>query len=125
MTHPTRLVVAEDHPDIQLVLRLWLKREGFEVTVASNGVEALARVAERRPDAVLLDWAMPEMDGLEACTRLKADPATCDIPVIFLTGRSQSSEVQRGLALGAVGVIAKPFDAFMLGATVRELLNRM
>ena len=117
------LVIAEDNPDIQLVVRLWLKRDGFEVTVANNGVDALARIAERQPDAVLLDWMMPVMDGLEACTRLKADPATRDIPVIFLTAKSQSSEIDRGLALGASGFITKPFDPLSLGTAVRNLLK--
>jgi CheY-like chemotaxis protein len=117
------LLVAEDNPDIRLVVRLCLKREGFEITVANNGVEALARIAERPPDAVLLDWMMPEMNGLEACARLKADPATRDIPVIFLTAKSQVAEIQQGLAFGAIGFITKPFDALTLGATVRGLLK--
>jgi len=119
-----KLVLAEDDLDIQLVARMALRRADFDVTVAGNGAEALKRVAELRPDVVLLDWMMPEVDGLETCTRLKADPATKDIPVIFLTAKSQESEIRHGLALGAVGYITKPFDALSLGARVRTLLNR-
>ena len=120
----TTLLLAEDDPSIQLVARMSLKRAGFQVTVANNGTEALARVAERRPDVILLDWMMPELDGIEVCRRLKADPATVDIPVIFLTARSQEGELQPGLSIGAIGYITKPFDALALGARVLELLGR-
>jgi CheY-like chemotaxis protein len=117
------VVLAEDEPDIQLVARLSLRRAGFSVRVAANGHEALAAVAEARPDVVLLDWMMPELDGPETCRRLKADPATADIPIIFLTARSQESEIQRGLSLGARGYITKPFDALTLGEQVKQLLG--
>ena len=118
-----RVVLAEDEPDIRLIARLSLKRAGFDVVTAANGAEALSRVAEHPPDVVLLDWMMPEMDGPSACTRLKADEATRGIPVIFLTARSQESEIKRGLALGALGYITKPFDAASLGDRVRQLLE--
>ena len=118
-----RVVLAEDDPDIQLVARMSLKRAGFDVTVASTGVEALQRVGEVAPDVVLLDWMMPELDGREACARLKANEVTRAIPVIFLTAKSQESEIAKGLSLGALGYITKPFDALSLGARVRELLK--
>lgn len=118
----TTLLLAEDDPDIQLVARTALRRAGFDVSLAANGAEALARVAEQRPDVVLLDWMMPQVDGLEACLRLKTNPVTQDIPVIFLTARSQEAEIKRGLQLGAIGYITKPFDALDLGRQVRELL---
>lgn len=118
-----RVVLAEDDPDIRLVARMSLKRAGFDVTTASNGVEALQRVAEAAPDVILLDWMMPELDGLDTCARLKADEATRAIPVIFLTAKSQESEIAKGLSLGALGYITKPFDALTLGHRVRELLQ--
>ena len=118
-----KLLLAEDEPDVQLIARLSLKKAGFAVVTVGNGVEALQRVLEERPDAILLDWMMPDMDGFETCRRLKADPATASIPVIFLTARVQEAEVARALALGAVGCIGKPFDALTLGAQVRELLG--
>jgi two-component system phosphate regulon response regulator PhoB len=117
------LLLAEDDHDIQLVACLALRRAGFDVTVAANGAEALDRVARARPHVILLDWMMPQVDGLETCTRLKADPATRDIPVIFLTARSQEAEIQQGLRLGAIGYITKPFDALDLGRQVHELLR--
>jgi CheY-like chemotaxis protein len=118
------VLLAEDDPDIRLVARLALKKAGFRVTAVTNGEELLAQVAAERPDVVLLDWMMPEMDGAEACARLKADPATADVPVIFMTAKSQGFEVERGMALGARGYITKPFDALTLGDEVRQLLDQ-
>ena len=119
-----KLLLAEDEPDVQLIARLSLKKAGFTVVTAGNGLEALERVAAERPDVILLDWMMPDMDGYETCRRLKADPATADIPVIFLTARVQEAEVARALALGAAGCIGKPFDALSLGQRVRELVAK-
>jgi CheY-like chemotaxis protein len=118
-----KLLLAEDEPDVQLIARLSLKKAGFTVVTVGSGVEVLQRVLEEQPDAILLDWMMPDMDGYETCRRLKADPATAVIPVIFLTARVQESEVARAMALGAVGCIGKPFDALTLGRQVRELLG--
>jgi CheY-like chemotaxis protein len=118
-----KLLLAEDEPDVQLIARLSLKKAGFTVVTVGNGLEVLQRVVEERPDVILLDWMMPDMDGYETCRRLKADPATSSIPVIFLTARVQEAELARAMALGAVGCIGKPFDALTLGAQVRELLG--
>ena len=118
-----KAVLAEDDPDIQLVARLSLKRAGFQVVVANNGAEALAKVGSEKPDVALLDWMMPELDGVEVCRRLKADPETAGVPVIFLTARSQEAELKIGLSMGAIGYITKPFDALTLGDRVRELLG--
>lgn len=116
------VILAEDDPDIQLVARLALKRAGFIVRVVNNGQEALDAVREAPPQVVLLDWMMPELDGPETCQRLKADPATNNIPVIFLTAKSQEAEIQRGLSLGAAGYITKPFDALQLGQQVKDIV---
>lgn len=99
---------------------------GVSVGAEMAGRVRLSRLVgmwAERPDVILLDWMMPDLDGPGACERLKADPATRDIPVIFLTARSQKSDVERGVALGAVGHIAKPFNALALGAEVRRLLE--
>ena len=119
-----KLLLVEDDPDIQLVTRAALRRSGFAVTVAANGAAALDLVRTDRPDVVLLDWMMPDMDGPEVCRRLKGDTATASIPVIFLTARSHHAEIARGLALGAAGYIVKPFDALALGGQVRDILAR-
>lgn len=118
------VILAEDDPDIQLVARLALKRAGFTVKVVGNGQEALEAVRQQQPDVVLLDWMMPELDGPETCRQLKADPMTAAIPIIFLTAKSQEAEIQRGLSLGAVGYVTKPFDALALGQQVRDIIDR-
>src|SRR5688572_32899143 len=105
------VVLAEDDPELQARARLALKRAGFTVTVVGNGQEALDAIRQEPPDVVLLDWMMPELDGPETCRRLKSDPRTAKIPVIFLTAKSQEAEIQRGLSLGAAGYVTKPFDA--------------
>ncbi len=116
------ILMAEDDPDIQLVDRLALKRGGYRVDVVANGRLLLERVAAERPDLILLDWMMPEMDGPETCARLKASPATADIPVIFLTGKAQAADVAQITAAGAVGSLAKPFDALGIGDDIKRLL---
>ena len=118
------MLLAEDDPDIRLVARLALKKAGCRVTVTQNGRELLERIAEEKPDVVLLDWMMPEMDGAETCRRLKQDPATCDIPVVFMTAKSQGFEKDGGAALGASGYILKPFDALTLGDKLKAILER-
>lgn len=117
-----RVLLAEDDLDIQLVARVALKRAGFTVSVVGNGAAAIEAVKRDPPDVVLLDWMMPGVDGLEACRQLKADAATRHLPVIFLTAKTQEAEIQRGLGLGAVGYITKPFDALTLGDRVKALI---
>ena len=118
------VVLAEDDPDIQLVARLALKRAGFTVRVVGNGQEALDAIHQEPPDVVLLDWMMPELDGPETCRRLKADPATAAIPIVFLTAKSQEAEIKRGLSLGAIGYVTKPFDALTLGQHVKDIVGK-
>ncbi len=121
---PLRALLAEDDRDIRLVARLALKRAGFEVTAVEDGEALLAAVPDVQPDVIVLDWMMPGLDGPATCRRLKADPATAAIPVVFLTAKTQESEIARGLTLGAAGYIAKPFDALTLGERVLALIGR-
>lgn len=123
VTDAKLILMAEDDPDIQLVARLALKKAGYRVTAVSNGKELLARVADERPHIVLLDWMMPEMDGPETCAKLRENPETSDIPIVFMTAKSQGFEIERGLSLGAAGYIVKPFDALTLGEQLREILG--
>ena len=119
------VILAEDDLDIQLVARLALQRAGFIVTVVGNGQEALDAAQHQPPDVILLDWMMPELDGPETCRRLKAEPSTAAIPVIFLTAKSQEAEIQRGLSLGAAGYVTKPFDALTLGQRVKDIVSNL
>ena len=119
-----KVLLAEDEEDIQKVARMSLQFQGhWEVVVASNGEECLSKVGAERPDLILLDAMMPRMDGYETCRRLKADPATRDIPIIFLTAKAQESEIRKGLELGAVGYLVKPFDPMRLAAQILQILE--
>ncbi len=119
-----KIMLVEDDPDIQVVARMSLKAGGVrEVVVVSNGEECLARIGEAKPDLVLLDVMMPKLDGYETCRRLKADPATQSIPVIFLTAKAQQFEMKQGLELGAIGYLTKPFDPTTLPAEIQTLLD--
>lgn len=119
-----RILLAEDEPDIRLIARAALIRAGFLVTAVADGAEALRSVAEESPDLVVLDWMMPEVDGAEACARLKADPLTSHIPVIFLTARTDRAAEAQCLALGAVGCLTKPFNPLALGEDVKTLWHQ-
>ena len=114
--------MAEDDPDIQLVARLALKKAGFRVEVVDNGRILLERVRVERPDLVLLDWMMPEMNGPETCAQLKANNETRDIPIIFMTSKTQSTAGERGVE-GAAGYIVKPFNPQSLGDEIRRILE--
>ncbi|WP_188261639.1 response regulator [Azospirillum tabaci] len=106
---PTILIV-DDTPD-NLKLLSGLLKESYKVKVANNGRKALEiAAAVPAPDLILLDVVMPEMDGYEVCAALKEAPGTRSIPVIFLTGRADEADRERGFALGAVDYIAKPVD---------------
>lgn len=119
-----RLLLAEDDPDIQKVVRMSLRVRGVtDVLLADNGEECLRLVKEKRPDVILLDVMMPRMDGYETCRRLKNDPETKDIPVIFLTAKAQHFEMKRGLEAGALGYLIKPFDPMTLHDQIVAVLD--
>lgn len=117
-----KILLAEDEEDIQRLATMGLKQRNWEVLLAADGEECLLRAQRERPDVILLDVRMPKMDGFTACERLKADPATRDIPVIFLTASAQEQQTQRGLSLGAIGYLHKPFDPVQLSQRVLDLL---
>ena len=122
---PIRLLCADDEDDIRTILRvaLSLDRE-LEAQFVSSGAEALRRARGGEFDAIVLDGMMPELDGYETCQRLKADPETAQIPVIFLTAKSQRDETTRALALGAVACLTKPFDPMTIAGELRRALGR-
>jgi len=121
----TKVLLAEDDVDIQKLVRMSLRFRGVkEVVVADNGEECLAKVGEVRPDVILLDVMMPKMDGFETCRRLKSNPETSSIPVIFLTAKAQQFEVKQGLAVGALGYLIKPFDSMTLHDEILALMEK-
>lgn len=124
MTVPNKILYVEDEPDIRTIAKIALETIGkFEVRMCSAGKEALAVVEEYAPDCILLDVMMPGMDGPTVLKALRQIPACAHIPVIFMTAKVQSSEVAQYQALGALGVIPKPFDPMKLAQTVRQLLE--
>lgn len=117
-----RILYVEDDDPIRAVGVLTLQAVGgFEVVECATGAAAIAAAPSARADLILLDVMMPSMDGPETLARLRAIPATAQTPAVFLTAMVQPAEVARLLALGAAGVIAKPFDPMTLPARLREL----
>jgi DNA-binding response OmpR family regulator len=123
VTERPLVLVADDEEDIVLLVSAVLSRAGFEVLQASDGAQALQLVRERRPRLVVLDVAMPELDGLDVLRRLRADPETADLPVILLSARAQEADVALGYAEGASKYIRKPFSPRELVAVAGELVG--
>ncbi len=119
-----KVLLAEDDEDIQKVARISLQfRGGWEVFLATNGEECLALAAKEHPDLILLDCMMPKLDGYETCRRLKLDQSLRHIPVIFLTARAQETEIKKGLLLGALGYLIKPFNPMSLVAEIQQIMQ--
>ncbi len=117
----TEIVVVEDDPTVAEIVTRYLEREGYQVAVIANGLEALATLTAREPDLVVLDLMLPGLDGLALCRRLRATSA---VPVIMLTARGEAADRIAGLELGADDYLAKPFSPRELTARVRAVLTR-
>jgi len=115
-----RVLAVDDEPHILKLIAFSLRAHGFEVLEASDGLSAITVAQAEHPDLILLDVMMPALDGYEACRRLKADPATADIPIFMLTAKTQAAEHQIGLDAGARDYITKPFTPKDLVATVEQ-----
>lgn len=116
-----RILYVEDDPDIQMVARLALGMVGgFTVEICSSGQEALTKVEAFAPDLILLDVMMPVMDGPTTLLELRKLPSAADLPVIFMTAKVQTHEVNSYREIGAVDVISKPFDPMSLASTLRQ-----
>jgi two-component system alkaline phosphatase synthesis response regulator PhoP len=120
-----KILVAEDERDIRELIGFTLRYAGFEVELAINGVEAVAKAAAAQPDLIVLDVRMPKMTGYEACRQLKEDPTTAEIPVVFLSAKGQEVEIEQGLASGALEYIVKPFAPDELASQVKDILRRV
>ncbi len=120
-----RVLVVEDEPAQREVLAYNLEAEGFAVSRAQNGEEALMLIAEDAPDIIVLDWMMPNLSGIEICRRLKIKPETRSIPVIMLSARSEEVDKVRGLETGADDYVVKPYSVLELMARVRSQLRRV
>lgn len=124
LPNPLRLLCADDEPDIREILELSL---ALDPTIVAEFVESgdalLERADAARYDAFVLDGMMPGLDGFETCRRLKSDPSTAAVPVVFLTAKTQGEERRRALELGAVACLLKPFDPMTVGAELRRALE--
>jgi two-component system, OmpR family, phosphate regulon response regulator PhoB len=118
------VLVVEDEADIRNLVVLHLTREGYRCRTAGNGPDALREARSQPPDLIVLDLMLPEMDGLEVCRRLRADPSTAALPVIMLTAKADEVDRVVGLELGADDYMVKPFSPKELVARVRAVLRR-
>ena len=119
------ILVVEDEAALATLLRYNLEKEGYRVAVATDGEEALLRMAEEMPDLILLDWMLPSVSGIEVCRRIRAGLPTRNIPVVMLTARSEEGDRVRGLETGADDYVTKPFSMVELLARLRAVLRRI
>jgi two-component system phosphate regulon response regulator PhoB len=120
-----RVLLVEDEPAQRTVLAYNLEAEGFAVTQADNGEDAMVLVDEEDPDIIILDWMMPKVSGIEVCRRLKMRPDTRAIPIIMLSARAEEVDRIRGLETGADDYVIKPYSVLELMARARAQLRRV
>ena len=120
----TQILVVDDEQDILELIRHTLNKEGYEVHVAANGQQAVEKAKKIKPSLILMDVMMPVMDGMEACRQLKEDPETSNLPIIFLTARSEEFAELAGFEAGADDYISKPIRSRVLLSRIRAILRR-
>jgi DNA-binding response OmpR family regulator len=121
----TRVLVIDDEAPIRLLCRVNLEAEGMEVLEANDGPSGLEEARREKPDVILLDVMMPALDGWRVAEQLLDDRSTQDIPIIFLTARAEFRDRARGLDIGGVDYVTKPFNPLELASLVRALLARI
>lgn len=119
-----KILIVDDEQDILELIRHVLNKEGFEVYVAANGVQAIEQTRKVKPDLILMDVMMPVMDGMEACRQLKEDPDTSGIAIVFLTARSEEFAELAGFEAGADDYISKPIRPRVLLSRLKAILRR-
>ncbi|NOS78851.1 MAG: response regulator transcription factor [Nitrospira sp.] len=120
-----KILIVEDEKDILQLVKLYLEKEGYRTVTASTGSEGLAQVRTEKPDLIVLDLMLPEIDGLEICKRLRSAPDTAMLPIIMLTAKAEESDTIIGLELGADDYVTKPFSPKTLVARVKALFRRL
>lgn len=119
-----KILIVEDEESLLKLESILLTSKGYDVRGVSNGREALEAIAEEKPDLVLLDIMLPEIDGFEVCQRIKEDPATKEIPVVMLTAKKSREDMARGEKVGADWYITKPFKSVMVIETIQRFLTK-
>jgi two-component system alkaline phosphatase synthesis response regulator PhoP len=118
-----KILIVDDEPNILISLEYLMQREGFEVSVARDGLQAIEAIERDKPDLVLLDVMMPGKTGLEVCQHVRANDKLGKVRIIMLTAKGRETDVAKGLALGANAYITKPFSTRDLVSQVRGLLD--
>jgi len=124
MEEMVSVLIIEDEEHIRDVLEYNLKSDGFEVYLAADGPSGLEIARQKSPQVILLDWMMPDMDGLDVLADLKNDQRTAQIPVFMLTAKGMLSDVETAISMGADDYITKPFDPVRLGGIIKKKLQR-
>jgi two-component system phosphate regulon response regulator PhoB len=119
------VLVVEDEDALATLLHYNLEKEGYRVSLAADGEEALTQVNEQLPDLIVLDWMLPKVSGIEVCRRLRGRAETRNVPIIMLTARGEETDRIRGLDTGADDYIVKPFSMVELTARIRAVLRRI
>jgi len=115
-----KVLIIDDESDMTMLLKIELETEGYDVSVANDGREGLEKVVAEKPDLVLLDVMMPEMDGYEVLEKIKGNPDIKDVYVIMLTAKGLEEEIQKGLDLGADDYVSKPFHSTLLVKKIKS-----
>jgi CheY-like chemotaxis protein len=123
MVLPKKILLVDDSPTVLLMERLLLQDEPYELLVAASGQEAVETALSARPQLILMDVVMPRMDGFEVCRRLRAEEATRTTPIILVTTRGGSEDVERGYESGCSAYVTKPFDGNELRAKIGSFLG--
>ena len=122
-TTKPKVLVVDDEPNILMSLEFLMRKSGYEVFIARNGTEALQLVHEQRPNVLVLDIMMPEVDGYEVCQHIKASPELRHIRVIFLSAKSKEADIEKGYAAGADLYLTKPFSTRNLVQRINEFIS--
>ncbi|HEY7533878.1 MAG TPA: response regulator transcription factor [Nitrospiraceae bacterium] len=120
-----KILIIEDEQDILQLVKLYVEKEGFRTVTATTGTEGIKQVKQEKPDLVILDLMLPELDGIEICKRLRSAPETATLPIIMLTAKAEESDTVIGLELGADDYVTKPFSPKALMARVKALFRRL
>jgi len=123
MSVSKKILLVDDEPDILKVVIFRQKASGYQVVAASDGSEAFEAAEREKPDLIMLDVNMPVMDGIQALEKLKSDEGTKNIPVIMLTAKTQSQDIEKAMSLGANDYIGKPFDHMVLLGKIKNILS--
>ena len=118
-----KVLIADDEPNIVVSLEFLMRRQGYDVRVATNGEDALSAVAEFQPDLILLDVMMPRMSGYDVCQKVRENPAWQGMRIVMLSAKGRDVEVTKGMAVGADAYVTKPFSTQELLATVGRMLD--